>query len=484
VDLTRALERFVAGGGRLLLLGGPDAYAGGGWAGTPFEGRLAPLRVPRREGTGLALVLALDRSGSTRGARLAHLKDAARRALQGLTPGERLAVLPFAGKPASALLAPGVLGAEDPAGLQAALTALDGLDARGDTDLPAAIREAARRAHGIEARERRVILLTDGDPDHPPDEAALASAAAFLAERGVRFGAFVVGDDEAVARLRRHLASGRPEDVQALDDAAGLTEALLHRVAALRAQPERLPRPVRLAAVGPQGPPFLPLTPRAVQRLETAVDAGAAARVFAEYPDLEPARVPFAALRPVGAGEVAALAWGPALEARAERGGALARLLPWIAALASRADRGLAAQLDGEALLVQWGAAAGRGRIGARTDLGAADLLEVRPGLFRGPLPPGAETGVRVGWTGSPAQRPLRMPSRPAPEQRGSGVDEEALRELAEAGGGRRLAAGEEAPARRREPGVPLAPWLLLAACILLVVDRLWAKPDVPAADA
>ncbi len=484
VELTRALERFVAGGGRLILLGGPEAYAGGGWAGTLFEQRLAPLRVPRREGTGLAIVLAVDRSGSTRGATLAHLKDAARRALQGLTPGERMAVLPFAGKPGANLLGPGVLRAGGGDEVRDALAALDELDARGDTDLPAAIREAARRVHGIEARERRVILLTDGDPDHPPDEAALASAAAFLAERGVRFGAFVVGDEEAVARLRRHLASGTPEDVQALDDAAGLTDSLLHRVAALRAQPERLPRPARLVAVGAVRPLFLPLAPRAVQRLETAVDAGAEAGVFAEYVDLEPRRVPFAALRRVGAGEVAAMAWGPALEGRADRGPALARLLPWIASLASRSDRGLAAQIEGEALLVMWPAAADRGLISARTARGAADLLEIRPGLFRGPLPPGAETGVRVQWAGAAMERPVRMPSRPAPEQRGSGVDEAALRALAAAGGGRRLAAGEAPPPARQHPGVPLAPWLLLGACILLVVDRLWAKPDTPPADA
>ena len=56
-------------------------------------------------------------------------------------------------------------------------------------------------------------------------------------------------------------------------------------------------------------------------------------------------------------------------------------------------------------------------------------------------------------------------------------VDEIRMQEIAAAGGGRRLALGEGLPERRPQPGLPLAPWLLLAACIRLVFDRLWSKP-------
>jgi len=479
-ELTRELERFVAGGGRLLLLGGPDAYAGGGWAGTPLETRLSPLRVPRDEGTGLALVLAIDHSGSTRGATLAHLKEAARRAVQGITPGERMGLLPFAGRPADALLAPGVLAAGDREAVDAALSGLDLLEARGDTDLPAAIRAAAMHVAGIEARERRVLLLTDGDPDQPPDAAALEAAAAFLRERGVQFGAFVVGDEEAVTRLRRHLAA-QDDDVVALDDAAALTAGLLHRVAELRGARERQPRPDRLMA-GSDAPfdvqGFLPAW---IQRLEVAVDEGARALVEVGYDDLTPARLPFAAVRTVGAGEVAALAWGPACESRTARAPAFQRLEPWIEQLASRSDRGLAADVEDEVLVVSWPEASGQGAIAARSDRGAADLVEIRPGQFRGPLPPGAESGVRVHHDGpGGAERPLRLPDRPDPEHRGAGVDEVRLQAIAAAGGGRRLAPGDTPPPPADPSRLPLAPWLLLGACILLVVDRLWAKPDGP----
>lgn len=482
LDVTKALERFVAGGGRLLLLGGPEAYAAGGWAGQALERRLSPLRVPRGEGTGLALVIALDRSGSTRGATLAHLKDAARRALQGITPGERMGVLPFAKRPADALLRPGVIRPQDPAALDTVLDALDALEARGATDLPAAVRAAGERANAIEARERRVVLLTDGDPDHPPDIAALKSTARWLADRDIGFFGLVVGDDEAVQRLRRHLAV-RPDDVVALDDAAQLSAYLLDRVAKERGQTERLGRPSRLLAGG--SPPFrlVGFLPQDVQHLEVAADRGARSLVDALYAEVKPSRVPFAAVRPIGAGEVAALAWGPEFEDGGQRVAAWLRLGPWIRTLASAADRGLSAQIDGETLVVRWPDAAGRGAITAATETGAADLIEVRPGLFRGPLPPGSGRGVRVRFAGSGGEsRPLRMPSRPPAEHRGAGVDEAALRRIAAAGGGQRLDSGAAPPAPPHEPRIPLAPWLLLAACILLVVDRLWAKPDrVPA---
>ncbi len=482
-DVTRALERFVAGGGRLLLLGGPEAYAAGGWAGQALERRLSPLRVPRRDGTGLALVLALDRSGSTQGATLAHLKNAARRVLQGITPGERMGVQPFAAKPAEALLAPGVLAPDDADGLALLLAALDDIEARGATDLPAAVLAAAQRVHAIEARERRVVLLTDGDPDHPPDVAALKQTADYLADRDIGFFGLVVGDDEAVARLRRHLAR-TPEEVIALTDAAQLSTHLLHRVATLRGQTERWGRPVELS---PRGTPPFDVTafrPQDVQRLEVATDLGARPLIDAFFADVEPARIPFAAVRAVGAGEVAALAWGPAFEEPSRRAGAFERLGPWIRALASRADRGLAAEIEGEILAVQWPEADGQGAITAASETGAADLLEVRPGLFRGPLPPDSARGVRVRFDGMEGEgRPLRLPSRPPAEHRGAGIDEAALAAIAAAGGGHRLAAGAVPPPPPHEPRIPLAPWLLLAACILLVVDRLWAKPDRVTAD-
>ncbi len=478
--LARSLERFVAGGGRLFVLGGPDAYAGGGWAGTRFEERLLPLRVPPEDETGLALVLALDRSGSTAGTALDHLKDATRRAVGGVTPGERIAVLPFAARPGE-LLPPGTLSHGDEAGRRVLLDALDALDAHGDTDLVAAAREAARRASGIEARERRVILLTDGDPDDPPDEAALAALASELQGRNVQIGALVVGDREAADRLRRTLAR-RPADVLLLRDADALPLRLLHQIGDLRDERMRLGRPSGFRPVGTAYLPFESrgFRPSGIHRLEVATEQGARARALARYdkPAETQPTVPFAATRSVGAGEVVAVAWGPELEDAAGRTASLAVFVPWIEQMASSADRGLAGEIEGNTLVVRHPAMAGRGALLARA-AGTTQLVEVGFGLFRGSLPAGADEGVRVAPLDVPdSARPVRLPSRPPPEQRGAGLDEDAMRAIAAAGGGRRLASGEQPPAARTQSGPHLAPWLLLLACILLVIERAGTKPD------
>jgi len=482
---ARAIERFVASGGSLLILGGHDAYAGGGWAGTRFEERLAALRVPRQEGTGLALVLALDRSGSTAGATLAHFQEAARRALQGITPGERMALLTFAGRPAAALEPPGVVGPAQPDRLRILLEALDGLEAGGDTDLPAAIRAAGARVAGIEARERRVLLLTDGDPDHPPAESELRSAARFLRERGIGFGALVVGDPAAVKLLRATVAE-TPEDVRALVDPQDLPMYLLHVLGGLRNRKAILPRPARIVAAPDAALPFElgGFLPRKLQRLEVAFEQGASAVAYAEYDDLRVGSVPFAAERRVGAGTSAAFAWGPVFESLMERAAALERVRPWVQRLASSADRGLAADVEGGFLIVRYPAAAGAGGLRARGVVGSTQLVETAPGVFRGPLPQRPAEGVWVspgslsaGPAGLQDERPLRLPARPPAESRGIGLDETRMAAIAAAGGGRRLGAGEQPPRPARDPGLPLAPWLLLGACILLVLDRVWSKP-------
>ena len=85
--------------------------------------------------------------------------------------------------------------------------------------------------------------------------------------------------------------------------------------------------------------------------------------------------------------------------------------------------------------------------------------------------------GARAGPGGGARERPLRLPAQPGEESRGVGLDRSRMAAIAEAGGGRRLEAGEQPPAPERVPGRPLAPWLLLGACGLLILDRLWSKP-------
>ncbi len=477
---VRALVRFVAGGGRLLVLGGPRSWAAGGWAGTALEDRLTGLRVPRPEGPGLVLVVALDRSGSTAGGALDHLRDAILGVAAELGPGERLAILPFSDRPEGALLAPGWLAAEDPEAQHAALaTSLEALVPGGGTDLVAAIRAAAQRAGDVEARTRRVLLVSDGDPDHDPGDAALAELRADLDARGVGFGALLSGMPLAARRLAARVAR-RPEDVVLLESAVDVPSRLLHEVSRLRAAGERLPAPASLRPVGGGALPGLGrMAPTAVQALEATPEGRIT--VEAAWATDPPGTWPFAARRRVGAGEVVALAWGPALERSPQTAGLT--LLPLLSQLASEADRGLEASRVGRGeLAVRIPTAAGAGQVTLEGPAGRSTLLEVGPGLFRGPIrgigapAGGGEWRVRLpeGGIGG-AVRPLRLPAEPEAEHRGAGVDEAAIRRLAAAGQGARLEAGARPPPGRLPPGPALRPFFLLLAAILLVLDRAWA---------
>lgn len=469
---VRDLVRFVSGGGRLLVLGGPHSWRAGGWAGTPLEDDLTGLRVPRTEGPGLALVLALDRSGSTARGAIVDLLDAVRGAVADLAPGERLAVLPFAALPADDLLPPGWLSTDDEARAVGELEqSLARLVPGGGTDLAAGVLAAARRAAAAPARSHRVLLLTDGDPDHRVDEAALEALRRELDLLDVEFGAVVSGMPE-VARRLRDLVARRPDAVVLLEDTSGIPQCLLHELARLRREAELLPAPDEIRGTAD----FAALRPGCLQALERSPEG----RVVAEalWADGSPPPAVFAARRAVGAGEVLALAWGPEFEPRPQVAGAW--LTPVLASLAREADRGLTAHLEGPYLVVPVPQARGAGRIRFVGEDVEGDLLEVMPALFRGRLPDPVPTGLRVRLPSPPGEgpreRPLRLPARPALEHQGAGVSESALRALAAAGGGLRLPEGVSPPVGRRPSRPSLAPWLLLLAAILLVLDRAWTE--------
>ncbi len=465
------LRLLVAGGARLLVLGGPRAYAAGGYAGTPLED-LLPLHVPAPEGDAV-WVVALDASGSTRGPPLAALVAALAELLPALRPGERLAVLPFAARAASAPLGPGFVAAGDAEAEAALLRALAGLVAAGPTDLAAGVAGALDLLATQPGRgARSLLLVTDGDPDEAPDREALRALLPRLSALDVRFGALVIDMPRAVEALRATLAR-RPEDVQILASGRDASRALLARLSERRAEieRERAGRPERVeAAPGswaaglfagwvPGATHVTALSP-ASRLLARALGGGAA-----------PGEWPLAAERDLGAGVVRALAWGPGLEV--PRGLHREALVPTLAEQARQADRGDAADLDEAGhLLVRLPAHAGAGRLSWVGGDAEGALLEVQPGLFRSEAPAPPEGPLRARPPPPAPERVLRLPARPRPEHRGVGPDRAALLALAEVGGGRLLAPGEAAPRGGREPGPSAAPWLLVLACILLVLER------------
>ena len=92
------IARYVRfGGGGLVAIGGDHAFSVGGYRHTLLEDVLPVVSEPGQERPkpALALVLVLDRSGSMRGEKIATAKQAARRAVGLLRPGDQVGVVAF-----------------------------------------------------------------------------------------------------------------------------------------------------------------------------------------------------------------------------------------------------------------------------------------------------------------------------------------------------------------------------------------------------
>lgn len=469
------LAALVANGAVLVVLGGPTSFGPGGWRGTPFE-RLLPLRSSAPEGGETAVVVLLDRSGSTgeasgpSGTAALPVLVRAVGALADVAPADvRLAVLPFSARPDAAPLAPGWVRGGDPVARAAVVRAAGAVASQGGTDLDAALAAGAELATASGARRRRVLLVTDGDPDHALDATSFPRAREALARGAVELSAVVRGDARAAAALRTLAATA--DDVAVVDDATALPAALLAAFHRAQARDELTRDTFHVAAFeGAEGGAALArLAPTALHRLEASPDARLLAAASAPG---QPPR-PFAAVRSLGAGHVVAVAWGPALEPDVEADAARRALVPFVVAWAGRADRGLAAEEHGGRLVVR--ATPGLGALVARRGdpPREATLVEVEPGVYAGPPPPAADDDepLEVEASGFP-RRALALPARPPAEHRGAGTDDAALAAWAEAGNGRRLAPGERPPVRRTRERWPLAPFLGLAAVVGFVLER------------
>lgn len=474
-----ALQRHVAGGGRIVFLGGPDAGRAGGWSGSDVERTLSPFVVRRAPDTRRAWLVALDRSASMAEGALVHVRDALRAFLRALPTDERVAVLPFSGVPDAQLLAPGFVQGGDVAARETLEASLDALVARGDTDLLAAVEAAADHVAGESAEERIVLVLGDGDPDRPsPGDPR--SAAAALARAPARLLAFL-SRVEVAAQALVPLAQ-RPDDVAVLSDPAAIRARLEAFTAQTRGAEDRRQGPWEVLP-GAEGALGTLTWPRLSWLHDVELQDEARLLASATRTAGAPATAMLAAERTLGAGRVLALAWGPEVEAAGRpRRDALTALWPWLAEQAARATVGQQADFVGDDLVLVRPAWAGAGRV----DVLAADagpdaqplaaLYEQAPGRFQGPAPTTVpEAGLRARVSGVRGDVRLDVPALPPLESRGVGVDVARLDALAEAGGGVRLATAASYRARDVLPGAPLAPWLVVFALLVLVVERVLA---------
>jgi VWFA-related protein len=195
VGLTK--DNFVARIGGLPTSAGGESAPGGGQAGSPVS--ISQVAAAVNSDIGVAVVLAVDVSGSMKGDPLVQAREAARAFVEGLAPIDSVALVTF-----SDGVTP-VLNFTTDRG--AVFAALDSLQAVGNTALYQAASVSAFVAASAQTQRKAVILLSDGvdfgNRSAVSREASLTQAAA----TGIPFFTIGLGSDIDRAYLQA-LAQG------------------------------------------------------------------------------------------------------------------------------------------------------------------------------------------------------------------------------------------------------------------------------------
>ena len=211
-NALEALRAHVAGGRGLVVLGGPDSFAAGGYQGTAMDEVLPVWSDPTEETPEprLALVLVIDRSSSmAEGASKGHAKidmaiEAAVDAVDLLEEGDILGVMTF-DIDSQWVVPPRALSSA--ADVTAAIDRIRGIQIGTSTDLARAMFFARSRLDQVSASVKHVVLLTDGRA-HYGDFDGLARS---LRRRDITVSSIAVGeqsDQELLERISR-IGNGR-----------------------------------------------------------------------------------------------------------------------------------------------------------------------------------------------------------------------------------------------------------------------------------
>ena len=211
-DALEALRAHVAGGRGLVVLGGPDSFAAGGYQGTAMDEALPVWSDPTEETPEprLALVLVIDRSssmaeGASEGAAKIDMAiEAAVDAVDLLEEGDILGVMTF-DIDSQWVVPPRELTSA--AEVSAAIDRIRGIQIGTSTDLARAMFFARSRLNQVSASVKHVVLLTDGRAHYGDFDGLTRS----LRRRDITVSSIAVGtqsDQELLERIAR-IGNGR-----------------------------------------------------------------------------------------------------------------------------------------------------------------------------------------------------------------------------------------------------------------------------------
>ncbi|MGZ3407929.1 MAG: VWA domain-containing protein, partial [Polyangia bacterium] len=158
-----ALEGYVRDlGGGFIMAGGENSFGAGGYTGSRLE-KLLPVRFDtekKRDQPGLALVLAVDRSGSMTGEKLELAKEAAKATAELLGADDLIGVIAFDSQPTN------IVRLQRAANRVRIQSDISRLTAGGGTNILPALKEAYDQLDPAHAKLKHVILLTDGQASY------------------------------------------------------------------------------------------------------------------------------------------------------------------------------------------------------------------------------------------------------------------------------------------------------------------------------